>query len=627
MGRRLLLVMNPGCEVRQGKHLARGACESVQRLAVVSAPGGVQRTWSYGATFAISILRNPLRRTTLGLSQFKRGDVFIVSGFNQQLTQIGAASSRLIWLLTGLLCLGLVTFNPVFAEEASRCLTVEFYYDASQATQTGLLSSVEGLATKVGGITLRAMNIHDAANRKRLEQISKHFALEAKTPALYGCGRAFVALRDETHARQSLDQLRTLTMYGRAGCPRCAAAKEFLKSYGTQFPGLIIKTHDIVSDSAANTELQSLLAAHRTTAASVPVFHLCDQVVVGFLDPASGKARLDGVLEKWSLPCKKKKEETTSPPSKSTRNAAPAILTPAPSLLVSGFLYLEPHPQAQEQEEDPESQAPLPLPEDPLAPLPEEKAGDASASDEIDLPFVGSVRLSSLGLPLFTIAVGLVDGFNPCAMWVLVFLLSVLVNLHNRWKILAVAGTFVFVSGAFYFAFMAAWISVFQFIGMLRGVQITLGVLAVLVGIVHIKDFFAFKKGFSLSIPESAKPGIYARVRRIVTAESLVGAILGAAVLAALVNMVELLCTAGLPALYTQILFSQELATWKNYSYLLLYNLAYMFDDGLMVAVVVITLGHGKMQETHGRWLKLVSGLAVVALGMLMLFKPTWLGM
>ena len=211
------------------------------------------------------------------------------------------------------------------------------------------------------------------------------------------------------------------------------------------------------------------------------------------------------------------------------------------------------------------------------------------------------MRLSSLGLPLFTIAVGLVDGFNPCAMWVLVFLLSVLVNLHNRWKILAVAGTFVFVSGAFYFAFMAAWISVFQFIGMLRGVQITLGVLAVLVGIVHIKDFFAFKKGFSLSIPESAKPGIYARVRRIVTAESLVGAILGAAVLAALVNMVELLCTAGLPALYTQILFSQELATWKNYSYLLLYNLAYMFDDGLMVAVVVITLGHGKMQETHGR--------------------------
>jgi glutaredoxin len=479
------------------------------------------------------------------------------------------------------------------------------------------------------------MNIHDAANRKRLEQISKHFALEAKTPALYGCGRAFVALRDETHARQSLDQLRTLTMYGRAGCPRCAAAKELLKSYGKQFPGLIIKTHDIVADSAANTELQSLLAAHRTTAASVPVFHLCDQVVVGFLDPASGKARLDGVLEKWSLPCKKKKEDTTPQPSKSTRNEAPAILTPGSSVLVGGFLYLEPNPQApgespdrdEDQEVDQASQAPLPLPEDPLAPLPEGKEAEASGSDEIDLPFVGSVRLSSLGLPLFTIAVGLVDGFNPCAMWVLVFLLSVLVNLHNRWKILAVAGTFVFVSGAFYFAFMAAWISVFQFIGMLRGVQITLGVLAVLVGIVHIKDFFAFKKGFSLSIPESAKPGIYARVRRIVTAESLVGAILGAAVLAALVNMVELLCTAGLPALYTQILFSQELATWKNYSYLLLYNLAYMFDDGLMVAVVVITLGHGKMQETHGRWLKLISGLAVVALGMLMLFKPTWLGM
>src|SRR5690606_27658230 len=127
----------------------------------------------------------------------------------------------------------------------------------------------------------------------------------------------------------------------------------------------------------------------------------------------------------------------------------------------------------------------------------------------VSLPFIGEVHWRRWGLPTFTLLVGLVDGFNPCAMWVLLFLLSVLVNLHDRWKILAVAGTFVVISGLAYLAFMAAWLNIFQLVGLLRPAQITLGVLGIAVGMIHIKDFFAFKQGFSLSIPETAKPGLY----------------------------------------------------------------------------------------------------------------------
>ncbi|MCA9067511.1 MAG: hypothetical protein KDA84_01210 [Planctomycetaceae bacterium] len=152
-----------------------------------------------------------------------------------------------------------------------------------------------------------------------------------------------------------------------------------------------------------------------------------------------------------------------------------------------------------------------------------------------------------------------------------------------------------------------------------------LGILALFVGGMHIMDFFVKGRTVSLSIPNSAKPGIYARVRKIVTAEHLWGAIIGASVLAVLVNMIELLCTAGLPALYTQILALQDLPQWQNYAYLVLYNIAYMFDDSLMVAVVVITLGRRKLQEHQGRWLKLVSGLVIVVLGLLLLLKPNWL--
>ncbi len=92
-----------------------------------------------------------------------------------------------------------------------------------------------------------------------------------------------------------------------------------------------------------------------------------------------------------------------------------------------------------------------------------------------------------------------------------------------------------------------------------------------------------------------------------------------------LVNIIELLCTAGLPAMYTSILTMQQLPPWKEYAYLGLYNVAYMFDDSIMVAIVVMTLGRHKLQEHEGRWLKLISGAVILALGMIMVVRPQWL--
>ena len=242
--------------------------------------------------------------------------------------------------------------------------------------------------------------------------------------------------------------------------------------------------------------------------------------------------------------------------------------------------------------------------------------------DEIVVPLFGRLSASKLGLPTFTFLIGLVDGFNPCAMWVLIFLLSVLVNIKERKKILLVAGTFVVVSGLAYFVFMAAWFNVFQLIGLLRPVQVGLGVVAIIIGLINVKDFFAFHKGITLSIPESAKPGIYRRVRTIVSANHIATALTAAVVLAIVVNIVELLCTAGLPALYTQVLAMQNLPMWANYSYLGLYISAYMLDDAILVAIVVTTLSHRRLQESEGRWLKLLSGVVILALGVVMIFWP-----
>ena len=245
--------------------------------------------------------------------------------------------------------------------------------------------------------------------------------------------------------------------------------------------------------------------------------------------------------------------------------------------------------------------------------------------ESIETGWFGSLRVRDLGLPLFTIVIGLLDGFNPCAMWVLLFLLSLLVNLQDRRKMALIAGTFVLVSGLLYFAFMAAWLNVFLVIGLSRAVQIGLGGIALFIGAVNVKDFFALHQGLSLSIPESAKPGLYARIRRILQADNLAGALVSVIVLAGLVNTIELLCTAGFPAVYTQILTMQQLPTWNYYGYLGLYNLAYILDDGLMVTIAVVTLSRRKLQERAGRWLKLASGLVMAGLGAILLLAPEWL--
>jgi hypothetical protein len=231
---------------------------------------------------------------------------------------------------------------------------------------------------------------------------------------------------------------------------------------------------------------------------------------------------------------------------------------------------------------------------------------------------------SRLGLPLFTLALGLIDGLNPCAMWVLLFLLSMLVRLRDRARMAWIAGTFVAVSGAVYYAFMAAWLNLFLAVGLSDAVRLLLAGLALAIGAFNIKDFIAWGRGPSIGIPQAAKPGIYARVRAVLQAQAWSASLLGVAALAVVVNMVELLCTAGIPALFTAVLAQQGLEPAAYYGYLGLYIVGYMADDTAMVIAAVAALGSGRLDERGARVLKLLSGVVMVLLGALLLWRPQW---
>ena len=152
-----------------------------------------------------------------------------------------------------------------------------------------------------------------------------------------------------------------------------------------------------------------------------------------------------------------------------------------------------------------------------------------------------------------------------------------------------------------------------------------MGGVALAIGGLNVKDFFAGKQGFSLSIPDSAKPGLYARMRAVLAADRLLPAMTAVAALAVLVNFIELLCTAGFPAIYTAILAQQGLDATAYYAFLGLYILGYIADDALMVTIAVVALSHHKLTERTGQWLKLLSGAVMLGLGCLLILKPEWL--
>ena len=214
------------------------------------------------------------------------------------------------------------------------------------------------------------------------------------------------------------------------------------------------------------------------------------------------------------------------------------------------------------------------------------------------------------------------DAFNPCAFFVLLFLLSMMVHSRSRRRMALIGGIFVFFSGAIYFLFMAAWLNLFIYLGELRVITLIAGAIAVLIALVNIKDYFWFKRGFSLSIADDEKPKLIDRIRQLLRLDSITTVIVATVILAVVANSYELLCTAGFPMVYTRILTLRSLPVESYYLYLLFYNLIYILPLLTIVAVFTIKLGSRKLSEQEGMVLKLLSGIMMLMLGGLLIVSP-----
>ena len=247
---------------------------------------------------------------------------------------------------------------------------------------------------------------------------------------------------------------------------------------------------------------------------------------------------------------------------------------------------------------------------------------DQNESPSVDIPFLGSITADDYSLSMLTVFIAGMDAFNPCAFFVLLFLLSMMVHGRSRARMALIGGIFVFFSGLIYFLFMAAWLNLFLYLGELRFITLAAGALAILIALINIKDYFWFKKGFSLTIPDHEKPGLIDRIRKLLRLESISTVIVATVVLAIVANSYELLCTAGFPMIYTRILTLKALSVESYYFYLLMYNLIYILPLLLIVIVFTIKLGSRKLSEREGMVLKLLSGVMMLMLGLLLVVSP-----
>lgn len=345
-------------------------------------------------------------------------------------------------------------------------------------------------------------------------------------------------------------------------CPHCRDARVTVERMDSEHPWLVLHSHE-VSASQADARLYVDMASRLGhEATSVPGFILCGEMLTGF----DRENTTGPLLERWARSC------------------------------------LERAAQA-----------------DPKA------AWAASLPVQTGSQVVAGFDLAQLSLPVVTILLAAMDAFNPCAFFVLLFLLSLLTHEHSRSRMLIIGGVFVLCSGLVYFGLMAAWLNVFLITSELRLVTLAAGLLAIAMAVVNLKDYVWFGRGFSFSIPDSVKPRLFERMRRLLKTRSLPGMLLGTVTLALAANSYELLCTAGFPVVYTRLLTLQGLSGPAHYAYLLLYNIVYVLPLLAIVLVYVRTLGSRKLSEGEGRVLKLVSGIMMLGLGSALVVEPEYL--
>lgn len=258
-----------------------------------------------------------------------------------------------------------------------------------------------------------------------------------------------------------------------------------------------------------------------------------------------------------------------------------------------------------------------------------EKADDTKDSDQTDenvtVPVLGKINAKKVSLPILAVVLGFVDGFNPCAMWILIFLITMLFNMKDRKKMWILGLTFILTSGIVYLMFMLAWLNLATFISKIAFIRLLIAVIALVVGLINIYKYIdSLKKkdeGCDV-VDKKDRKKIMEKIISITHEKKFIIALLGIMVLAASVNIIELMCSIGIPLLFTQILAMNNLSTFSYMIYMFIYIFFFLIDDIVIFVISMVTLKVTGLSTKYTKYSHLIGGIIMLIIGLLLIIKP-----
>lgn len=245
----------------------------------------------------------------------------------------------------------------------------------------------------------------------------------------------------------------------------------------------------------------------------------------------------------------------------------------------------------------------------------------------VDLPLLGRKNAKEISLPLVAIIMGLTDGFNPCAMWVLIFLMSVLINLKDKRKMWFLGSSFIITSALIYLLFMSSWLTITTKVINIRIIQIIISIVSLTGAFINIRSYLKSRKKESGCevVNDTKRKKIINKIKRFTSEKSYILATLGVISLAISVNVVELACSLGLPVLFTNILAINNVPDAISSIYLLIYIFFYMLDDMIIFTIAMLTFKVTGITTKYTKYTHLIGGIIMLIIGLLLIFKPSWI--
>jgi glutaredoxin/multisubunit Na+/H+ antiporter MnhC subunit len=400
------------------------------------------------------------------------------------------------------------------------------------------------------------------------------------------------------------DKLNIYLFYG-DGCPHCAAEKEFFQSIYPEYEGEIqLHYFELYYDSANQKLVEAVAEDIDSEASGVPYLVIGDEAILGyFSDETTGEQIRDRIDHCLANTCQ---DKVSGILSSMGGNEQEIDFQAADTSEVKGSGSDEVADEDDEVIDNGVSD-----PDD------ENDSNESRKNLKIDLPILGQINTNDFSLPVITILIAFFDGFNPCAMWILLFLISMLIHQKDVRRRYILGFAFITASAFVYFLFLASWLEIFKFIKFIDPIKKIIGLIAISSGVYHLYHYINYKPGCNV-VPSKEKNKIFDRIKNVVKEQSLVLALIGIVIVAFSVNLVELVCSAGLPAIYTQVLSLSDMPRIWHYAYLFLYIIIFMLDDMVVFILSMKALKVSGLTNRYTRISNLLGGILIFILGILM---------